>query len=131
MCVVFNLELESSSENKFWSIFLEKFNVSVDLKDFLRTAVVLLILLYYRSYISQLFVSFLFGIDDSRVCRLIRRIESLLAQVVAISKREKLTQEEIASLLLDATEQPIERPKKGQKAFYSGKKKRHTLKTEI
>lgn len=92
---------------------------------------VLLTLLYYRSYVSQLFVGFLFGIDDSRVCRLIRRIEPLLAQVVAISKREKLTQEEIESLLLDATEQPIERPKKGQKAFYSGKKKRHTLKTEI
>ena len=27
--------------------------------------------------------------------------------------------------------QPIERPKKDQKVYYSGKKKRHTLKTEI
>jgi transposase len=34
-------------------------------------------------------------------------------------------------LLIDATEQPIERPKEGQKAYYSGKKKQHTLKTEL
>lgn len=35
------------------------------------------------------------------------------------------------SLLIDATEQAIERPKRRQKPYYSGKKKRHTLKTEI
>ncbi len=34
-------------------------------------------------------------------------------------------------VLIDATETPIERPKKKQKYFYSGKKKRHTLKTQI
>lgn len=33
-------------------------------------------------------------------------------------------------VLVDATESPIERPKK-QKFYYSGKKKRHTLKTQI
>lgn len=35
------------------------------------------------------------------------------------------------SLLIDATEQSIERPKRGQKPYYSGQKKRHTLTTEI
>ncbi|KJW05908.1 transposase DDE domain protein [Orientia tsutsugamushi str. UT144] len=34
-------------------------------------------------------------------------------------------------VLIDATESPIERPKKKQKFYYSGKKKRHTLKTQI
>jgi hypothetical protein len=29
------------------------------------------------------------------------------------------------------TEQPMERPQKGRKPYFSGKKKRHTLKTEI
>lgn len=33
--------------------------------------------------------------------------------------------------MIDATETPIERPKKGQKRFYSGKKKRHTLKSQL
>jgi hypothetical protein len=92
---------------------------------------VLMLLLYYRSYISQRFVGFLFGIDDSRVCRIIQKLEPILAKVMAIPKEKYLSKEEIESTLVDATEQPIERPKKGQKRYYSGKKKRHTLKTEI
>jgi len=92
---------------------------------------VLMLLLYYRSYSSQLFVGVLFDLDDSRVCRLIQKLEPLLASVMALSKTRHLCQEEVESLIIDATEQPIERPKKGQKAFYSGKKKRHTVKTEI
>lgn len=91
---------------------------------------VLMVLVYYRSYVSQVYVGFLFGIDDSRVCRLIQRLEPLLAHVVAINKNRTLSQEDVEQLI-DATEQPIERPKQGQKKYYSGKKKRHTLKTEI
>lgn len=91
----------------------------------------LMILLYYRSYITHEFVSYLFGIDNSRVCRIIRKLEPLLATVMALPTRKSLSQEEVESLVVDATEQPVERPRKGQKAYYSGKKKRHTLKTEI
>lgn len=91
----------------------------------------MLLLIYYRSYISQEFLGYLFGIDDSRVCRLIKRLEPLLARVVAIRKDRHLSQKEVENLIIDATEQPIERPKKKQKQYYSGKKKRHTLKTEI
>lgn len=91
----------------------------------------LLVFLYYRSYITQEFVGYLFGIDDSRVCRLIRRLEPILATVMALKKTKHLSKEEVESLIIDATEQPIERPKKGQKPYYSGKKKRHTLKTEV
>ena len=32
---------------------------------------------------------------------------------------------------MDVTESPIERPKHGQKRFYSGKQKRHTLKSQL
>jgi hypothetical protein len=32
---------------------------------------------------------------------------------------------------VDITESPIERPKRNQRKYYSGKKKRHTLKTQI
>ena len=92
---------------------------------------VLMLLLYYRSYISQEFVGYLFGIDDSRVCRILQKLESLLAKVMALPYRKYLSQKEVESLIIDATEQPIERPKKTQKPYYSGKKKRHTLKTEI
>lgn len=92
---------------------------------------ILMLLLYYRSYMTQVFIGFLFDIDDSRVCRNIQRLEPLLAKVIAITKTRHLRQEEIEEIIIDATEQQIERPKKGQKAFYSGKKKRHTNKTEI
>ena len=34
-------------------------------------------------------------------------------------------------VLIDATETPVERPKKKQRKYYSGKKKKHTLKTQI
>lgn len=91
----------------------------------------LMTLLYYRSYITQAFVGYLFGIDDSRVCRIIRKLEPILAGVVEIPKCKKLSQKDVEDLIVDATEQPIERPKRGQKPYYSGKKKCHTLKTEI
>ncbi len=34
-------------------------------------------------------------------------------------------------LIIDCTEQPIQRPSRKQRCWYSGKKKRHTIKTEI
>ena len=90
-----------------------------------------MVLLYYRSYSTQFFIGQFLGIDDSRVCRLIRQLEPLLAQVVPLPKKRTLSLQEVESLIVDATEQPIERPKRNQKSYYSWKKKCHTLKTEI
>jgi len=91
----------------------------------------LMLMLYYRSYITQMFIGFLFGIDDSRVCRIIQKLEPILAKEMALTKTKHLSKEEVESPIIDATEQPIERPQKNQKKYYSGKKKRHTIKTEI
>lgn len=91
----------------------------------------LMLCIYYRSYITHAFLGYLFGLDDSRICRIFRKIEPLVAGVVHITKDKKLTKEEVANILIDVTEQAIERPKKNQKKHYSGKKKRHTLKTEL
>ena len=38
---------------------------------------------------------------------------------------------ELEELIIDCTEQPIRRPKKGPKKYDCGKKRRHRLKTEI
>ena len=73
---------------------------------------ILMLLLYYRSYVIQIFVGYLFGIDDSRVCRIIQRLEPILASVMAIEKPKTLSQEEVNSLLIDAAEQSIKRPKR-------------------
>ena len=37
----------------------------------------------------------------------------------------------IKTIIVDATETPIERPEKQQQKHYSGKKKHHTIKTQL
>ncbi len=91
----------------------------------------LMLLLNYRSYVTQVFVGYMFGMDASRVCRILKKLEPILASIMVLQKCKKLSQEEVENLIIDATEQPIERPKRRQKLYYSGQKKRHTLKTEI
>ena len=39
--------------------------------------------------------------------------------------------EDLEVIIVDVTESPVERPKHGQKRWYSGKKKRHTIKAQI
>ena len=38
----------------------------------------LCLLIYYRTYATQLFIGFYFGVDDATVCRTIKRLEPLL-----------------------------------------------------
>jgi len=54
----------------------------------------------------------------------------MLAKVEKLPNRKVLLQEPTATLVIDVSEQPIERPVKNQKADYSGKK-RHTIKSQI
>ena len=89
------------------------------------------LLIYYRTYITQLFLSFKFNVDAATVCRTIKRLEPHLKNVLAIKKEKVLSYEAFEYLLLDATEQRIQRPKKDQEKYYSGKKKAHTIKTEL
>src|SRR4051812_11886816 len=92
----------------------------------------LLLLVYYRTYVPHTFLGFLFGLDDSNVSRSNRRLEPLLAGIFRIPEREvELTPGEIQELFFDSTERPTNRPVRGQKRFYSGKKRRHTLKTQV
>jgi DDE superfamily endonuclease/Helix-turn-helix of DDE superfamily endonuclease len=94
----------------------------------------LLLLMYYRLYVSQETLGFWFDMDDSAVSRRIRQLEPLLAQVFKIPEHKiEMSEEEIEQLFFDATEQPIQRPqkKRQQKRYYSGKKKRHTIKHQV
>lgn len=91
----------------------------------------LALFLYYRTYITHEFIGYLMGLDNSNVCRLFKRLEPLLARKITITKDRTLSQDEVIKILADVTEQPTQRPKKKQKKYYSGKKKRHTLKAEI
>lgn len=92
----------------------------------------LMLLIYYRTYTTHAFLGFLFGVDDSAVCRNINPLQPLLAGIFRIPERRiRLDPEEIRELFFDATERPTRRPEAGQRAYYSGKKKRHTIKNQV
>ena len=76
-------------------------------------------------------MGFVFQVNAATVCRTIKHLEPLLAAKMKIKKDRKMSEAELYTLIVDCTEQPIRRPKKNQKTFYSGKKKRHTTKTEV
>jgi hypothetical protein len=92
----------------------------------------LMLLLYYRTYITHVFLGFIFGIDDSNVGRNINPLQPMLAKIFRIPEwKIDLAEDEIMKLFFDGTEQPTNRPKKGQRKWYSGKKKRHTIKHQV
>ncbi len=92
---------------------------------------ILALLIYYRFYIPHTFLGLMFGVDDSVLCRSFRRIEPVLSTITILKKDRQLNQDDLQTIIVDVTEQVIQRPQKKQKSYYSGKKKRHTLKTEI
>lgn len=92
----------------------------------------LIMLLYYRCYVTQEFIGFFWKVDRSVICRAIQRVETHAQKLFGVRRDPKITRREAEALIVDCTEQPIERPGEDavQRAHYSGKKKRHTLKTE-
>lgn len=77
---------------------------------------VLLTLMYYREYRTQFHIAATYGISESAVCRTIKRIESVLMKIkeLQLPGKQQLTgsRQEVSVLIIDATEMPIERPKK-------------------
>ena len=92
----------------------------------------LIMLLYYRCYVTQEFIGFFWQVDRSVICRAIRRVERHAQPLLGVRRDPKITRREAEALIVDCPERPIGRPgvDAGQRTHYSGKKKRHTLKTE-
>jgi len=90
-------------------------------------------------------LGYLFNVNQTSVLKSIKKLEPLVSEVLPLPKKQydkiKRLQsvEEIETMLpgfkafLDATEQEIPRPKAKhkRKTHYSGKKKRHTVKTQL
>lgn len=92
----------------------------------------LLTLIYYRTYITLEFLGFLFGIDKGTACRIVQKTSLLLTGIFRIPEREvRIQEDELRAIFIDGTERPINRPKRKQRRSYSGKKKRHTRKTQV
>src|ERR1700719_3601070 len=92
----------------------------------------LIMLIYYRCYVTQEFIGFFYNVDKSAICRAIQRVEKLAKPLFGVKREPRITRKEAEALIIDCTEQPIHRPGDDavQKRHYSGKKKRHTLKNE-
>lgn len=91
----------------------------------------LVLLILYRCAVTQDFLACLYGVDQSAISRAVERVEKLAARVLGVKRTIRVSREEAEALIVDATEQQIQRPSRKQRCWYSGKKKRHTIKTEI
>jgi len=91
----------------------------------------LVLLILYRCGVTQDFLACLYQTDQAAISRSLRRIERLAVKVLGVKRTIRVNREEAEALIIDCTEQPIQRPSRKQRCWYSGKKKRHSIKTEI
>jgi hypothetical protein len=107
---------------------------------------ILLAVIWLRMYPIHEVLGFLFGISDSTVSRLIRRVLPILEQAGKDTMRmpdpgkkrhrqmvELLKDTPELAVVIDTFEQQVQRPQQRAEAdtYYSGKKKQHTLKSQI
>ena len=88
----------------------------------------LLTLSYLRDYPTFLVLGKMFDISESQANKNYHSILDILVKVVHVSNRKELLNEDLVAIVIDVTEQPIERPIVHQKEYYSGKKKDILLK---
>jgi transposase len=96
---------------------------------------VLVALEYWREYRTYFHIGTSWGVSESTICRIVTDIESTLMKTGKFripGKKALLKDSDYPEfVVMDVTETAIERPKKKQKRYYSGKKKCHTLKTQL
>src|SRR5712691_4837627 len=95
--------------------------VHKELRDFGRPAKLrradqlLLTLMYWREYRTEFHIGLTYGVSEATVCRTIRKVEAALMRSGQFRLPGKKALQASATLievvLIDATEQPIERPK--------------------
>jgi hypothetical protein len=104
----------------------------------------LLAVVWLRQYPTQECLGYLFGVSDSSALRAVRRCLPVLEQAGRDSMRlpdpGRGRRRDLPALLrdtpglaviVDTFEQRTHRPRRRQRAYYSGKKKAHTLKSQV
>jgi hypothetical protein len=96
--------------------------IEMGLRDFgrptklCRADQLLMTLMYWREYRTEFHIGLTYGVSESTVCRTIKKVENALIQSKQfhLPGRKVLQPSDtiIEIVLVDATEQPIERPKK-------------------
>jgi hypothetical protein len=107
---------------------------------------ILLTVVWLRQYPVHEVLAYLFGVSDSTVSRIIRRVLPLLEQAGRDTmrlpdpgKKHRRTLDALVAdlpevvVIIDSFEQRVQRPRDRQAAddLYSGKKKQHTLKSQL
>lgn len=105
---------------------------------------VLLAVVWLRVYPTHAVLGYLFGVSESAARRTLGRVLPALARAGKDTMRMpdpgKYARRDLPALLkgtpglavlVDSFEQPTRRPKRRQRAYYSGKKRRHTLKSQV
>jgi hypothetical protein len=107
---------------------------------------ILLTVMWLRVYPTHEVLGYLFGVSDSTVSRLIRRVLPVLEQAGRDTmrmpdpgKKRRRTLDDLLhdtpelAVVIDSFEQRVQRPRDRDEAdsYYSGKKKQHTLKSQI
>ena len=82
----------------------------------------LLFLFYLRSYKTFLELGDDFGISEGYANKVFHKISKRMIKILKLPSNTELNREGLKAVVIDASEQPIERPIKKQKDYYSGKK---------
>ncbi len=106
--------------------------VEKELRDFGRTPnlsradQLLMTLMYWREYRTQFHIGITYGVSELTVCRTIQKVEKALmtSNEFHLPGKKKLQPSEtlIEVVLIDVTEQPIERPKKSRDDITAAKR---------
>lgn len=95
----------------------------------------LITLEYWREYRTYFHLGNSWGINESTAYIIVRKVENILIKSGLFNLLEKKalleSNSEIEVIVVDVSEQEIERPKKKQKSYYSGKQGYHTLKSQV
>lgn len=91
----------------------------------------LLTFVYLRQYPTFDELGDMFGISESYANKLYHQYLDILVRTLRLPGKHALLEQGIEAILIDVTEQPMERPVKKQRQWYSGKKKRHTIKAQL
>jgi len=92
-------------------------------KDIRLADKLLLTLHYLRHYETFANLGLKFGITEGYANKIYHYILAILIKILDMPNPKNLLDPEVEVVAIDVTEQPIERPQKGQKEYYSGKKK--------
>lgn len=105
---------------------------------------VLLAIVWLRQYPTQEVLGFLFGVSDSTALRAVRRCLPVLERAgrdtmrmpdPGVARRKRLpallADTPGLAVVIDTFEQRTHRPRRRQRAYYSGKKKAHALKSQV